>query len=1554
MTKKKVTLSIDDKIYGDFQKYCENNAIMLSKKIELVMKELIKGKAKSLTIFFLLSLMFLIQFVNAAQIHSEDFESGIVGWSLSNNNGVNWLGSSLDPYSGTSHAQCNAPGSTEPASTMEKTFSTQGYQNISVKYYRKLVGLDAVDWFSAEYYDGSWHELERQNAENGNYVYKEFNLSSSSSDNSAFALRFECTAGAVSEYCRLDDLQISGNLIDITPPSFSSFVSSPENNSAYVQNRAYFFNVSLTENNIARVWIEFNGINYTSGNITNISNIYSFNITNLAAGNYNYRWWANDTNGNKNSSQTISYFISKATPTLTKLLNGNNLNLSIVYPGEVNASGNANSGTLAIYRNGVLVDNAKNYTLASGYYKFEFNVTGNQNYSNISEVLYANVTKATQTALLNINESSPIVYGNYINVSCNGDLYRNNILVNQEKSSAVLLGAGTHNYSCKLAENQNYSYDDDNSTFVVEKASGQVSLFLNNIQANNLIQYPEKVNASAYTLYGTINLYRNSNLVNSENFQNISIGAGYYNYTAVSSGDSNHTGSIITYFMNITKGTPIINLTLNNLENNLTITYLNNVNAKANSTGGIVNLYRDNILINSENNQNKILAAGYYEYKANASENENYTASEEKIFYLTINKRNPSGGMIITLDPSGNEYYGVSTTATASETNPGDNDLTYKFYINNTLKSSVFPWQDSPSPVLNSGVYLYKFNTTGGQNYTSGEFNITLSINKLNNPVFLLLNNLANNLSITFGETINASANSVSSALNLYRNQIDVTLAENNKNILLGAGNYTYFVNSSETLNYLKNSSGIEFFVSINKAPTMLNFSINNIQNNLSLNFGEPINASAYNNFGTLNLYRDNTLINSENNQNKILAAGNYEYKANITGNENYTDNLGYSFYVEIIKANSYIELLLNGSENNISINNEKEIEINASRIIGEKNISIYINEILVYTGENNYSLKNTFEIGSYNVTLIYQESANYSSSSSTLFIEVTDAPDIHIPNIEVHSPGESSVYGYNDSIQLNYIANDENLESCWYSINNQENFSLVNCQNTTFGVSQNGNYTLMLYANDTFGNLGFKQINFSVIVGAPSINLHSPSSGSYLNNSLVSFEYTPEDIDLDSCELWINFELNQTQTNPLNNQKNYFYINLSDSNYFWNIKCNDSQGNEAFNGDKGFIVDTTSPNITLYEPTGTKTSKSQIPLEFNINDISPLLCFYSLTRFDGANWVLYRNNTSINCSTSIFDVADEGTYNIYLNARDFAGNNAGSNLSFIIDETPQQYNPPSSGGSSGGGSGGTSFSSNITSSKLEVSRLGEMIARPEDKKTLSLNVKNTGRSFLNNCKLIVKGNVTSWIYSRQITGISPGENVKFVFDMNVPQNTPSGKYLGELSIKCDEETNTQNISIDIPSIFQLIKINQVKQDNEILEINYNYNTSSETNSVDIWLINPDNQEVERIKDEFAGRGTISRSIKMQIKPNLVGIYYIYIAPSKELSNYVRQSIVLGKSSTTGEAVLGTTNEKGIFYIIFLIVIGIAVMFIIRSSYKASKTKIKIKKHKSSQEYNFY
>jgi len=44
--KKKVTLSIEDKVYSDFQKFCDENALIVSKKIELLLKEVLRKNDK--------------------------------------------------------------------------------------------------------------------------------------------------------------------------------------------------------------------------------------------------------------------------------------------------------------------------------------------------------------------------------------------------------------------------------------------------------------------------------------------------------------------------------------------------------------------------------------------------------------------------------------------------------------------------------------------------------------------------------------------------------------------------------------------------------------------------------------------------------------------------------------------------------------------------------------------------------------------------------------------------------------------------------------------------------------------------------------------------------------------------------------------------------------------------------------------------------------------------------------------------------------------------------------------------------------------------------------------------------------------------------------------------------------------------------------------------------------------------------------------------------------------------------------------------------------------
>ncbi|MFA5020359.1 MAG: hypothetical protein WC533_04665 [Candidatus Pacearchaeota archaeon] len=86
-------------------------------------------------------------------------------------------------------------------------------------------------------------------------------------------------------------------------------------------------------------------------------------------------------------------------------------------------------------------------------------------------------------------------------------------------------------------------------------------------------------------------------------------------------------------------------------------------------------------------------------------------------------------------------------------------------------------------------------------------------------------------------------------------------------------------------------------------------------------------------------------------------------------------------------------------------------------------------------------------------------------------------------PIIYIYSP-EERIYEYNESLSLNFSVSDEdnNLDSCWYNLEGEENISLVNCQNITFNLSE-GNHVLFLYANDSYGEEANNSVNFSVSI---------------------------------------------------------------------------------------------------------------------------------------------------------------------------------------------------------------------------------------------------------------------------------------------------------------------------------------------------------------------------------------------------------------------------------------------------------------------------------------
>ena len=318
--KKKVTLSIEEKIYNDFQKFCEKNAIMLSKKIEIFMQNTLKNKTLNLFILLFLLPILLITPTTADTIFSDDFEDGdLAGWTLTTVEN-HWTNEATDPQEGSRHAQAQPRNTNEPASVMERIISTSDYENINLSYYRKLIGLDGADEFQVEYNTGSgWIIIEQTGAgsvDDLSYEHKNFLMPASADNNTNYQIKFECTAGAVSEFCRLDNITISGDIIaspDTTPPSIT--INSPLDNE-FLNINTVKFNITLNEDGDT-AWYTLNSwtTNITLSSTDNRN--YNQTNTSIADGSYTIQYYANDTSNNINNTVSATFTIDTILPTIT-------------------------------------------------------------------------------------------------------------------------------------------------------------------------------------------------------------------------------------------------------------------------------------------------------------------------------------------------------------------------------------------------------------------------------------------------------------------------------------------------------------------------------------------------------------------------------------------------------------------------------------------------------------------------------------------------------------------------------------------------------------------------------------------------------------------------------------------------------------------------------------------------------------------------------------------------------------------------------------------------------------------------------------------------------------------------------------------------------------------------------------------------------------------------------------------------------------------------------------------------------------------------------------
>ncbi len=433
---------------------------------------------------------------------------------------------------------------------------------------------------------------------------------------------------------------------------------------------------------------------------------------------------------------------------------------SVTYPTETNASGTncPDELTCNLFREGVSVSNPNVLTLAVGTYNYTFNTTGNTNYSANTNTTILTVNANTGACSVVFNETSPLTYPSIFNVSTNCTsgfvLYRNGTAI--ANNSLQSLAANTYNFTVIRNDTANYTNFYDEQNFVINQNTTWTPTLV--ITPSTTETYPTETTATGNNCQSQLNctLYRNNTLV--INPEVITLAAGIYNYTFNTTGNVNYSTKTVTDLLTINQATPIITKALNGTDANLIITYPEQVNASASTTGGTIFIFRNSTDVTSENNLFVSLAVSFYEYKFNVTGNENYTDVAGEFLNATININNEVGEVIFN-ETSPQTYPAIFTVSSNFSSS-------FILYRNGTVIAN--------NSIQNLAVGIYNFTAIRDdqENYTNFYDEQNFVINQATGVVFTYLNNSRSNITINQNEEIylNATLETGVGDIKLYNN----------------------------------------------------------------------------------------------------------------------------------------------------------------------------------------------------------------------------------------------------------------------------------------------------------------------------------------------------------------------------------------------------------------------------------------------------------------------------------------------------------------------------------------------------------------------------------------------------------------------------------------------------------------------------------------------------------------------------------------------------------------------------------------------------------------
>ncbi|MEX0920483.1 MAG: hypothetical protein WDZ69_02780 [Candidatus Pacearchaeota archaeon] len=458
------------------------------------------------------------------------------------------------------------------------------------------------------------------------------------------------------------------------------------------------------------------------------------------------------------------------------------------------------------------------------------------------------------------------------------------------------------------------------------------------------------------------------------------------------------------------------------------------------------------------------------------------------------------------------------------------------------------------------------------------------------------------------------------------------------------------------------------------------------------------------------------------------------------------------------------------------------------------------------------------------------------------------------------------------------------------------------------------------------------------------------PEDASISYGKSLSVDFDAEDnVGLDSY-----FIINWTDTFEINSSTgiltNSSVLSVG-TNYVINVSVNDTSENT---NSTLFSV-----NVTEAEPDLSLTGTSQIKPNAT-GDVEGTGCPGQL------NCTLYRDGEAVdNPDNSNFE--KEGNYTYVYKTTGNENYSSASSESFELVVRVEE-NTDGDGGETGNEEGESSeagqetesFESSESESQtqsgpLNAESIGEVRIRPGSLEEVSLNVENTGSSFMMSCELSSSGENSDWIsFDEGQKNIDPDEEAAFNFVVSVSEDTGEGEYPLSVSVECssgDSVSESFTVLVEKEKIgFEIVDARKTRQD-DMVRVTYSLEELSGTpQDVEIDFVLEDSNETQLANlgenrsldsnesSEFTAEiivvnGSLEDEVNLRVSYN-----------SEIYSSSVRESLVLG-APIGGFAIFDELGLTGIGANAIIVIAGaflllIVIFFItrrIRLSMKARK-----------------